>query len=562
MAFGVFAVALLLYGWTAAPALSWLDAAEFSTAAQSLAIAHPPGHPIPSLVGRLLLYLPLGEAAFRVNLASALEGALAVAAVFVAARAIAGHLVAARPAAILAAAAALGFGLTRAAWEQAARAEVYALQAALLCAALAWSVSWALGRDARALYAATFATGLALANHHFIAILFFVPVGAVVLARRPGLAAAGRLAALGILGLGAYLYLPLRAARDVLGWGDADRLAPFLWTVTAQAFQKSLAAPPETGGLGDVATAVADNLSVPVAALALLGVYVLARRGALTAAVLLAGVALAGTVGRALVGFEPDNPDALGYLLPAIAALAVLGAAGVAALASLSARAALPVALAALALPAVQLGRFAGPVSFRGGEAADLYARAAVAAPSRAVVITSYFETHFLAVAAQRLEGERPDVTVIDRNLLTQPYAPEAARRRLPDLARLVDAPLLGGLPTPVAALAALGRPVAMELAINFADDDPVLPRLVPGGLLASVAPAPPVGDLARLERQMKESPSIPDRHGADRLLAWQALMRARFFCATGRPAAARAAAADLPPADVMLVPLAACLGR
>jgi hypothetical protein len=59
----VFVVALVVYAVTAAPALSWLDAAEFSTAAQALAIAHPPGHPIPSLLGRLLVYLPLGGCA-------------------------------------------------------------------------------------------------------------------------------------------------------------------------------------------------------------------------------------------------------------------------------------------------------------------------------------------------------------------------------------------------------------------------------------------------------------------------------------------------------------------
>src|SRR5262249_50899493 len=235
--------------------------------------------------------------------------------------------------------AARGFGLARGAWEQAARAEVYALQAALLCAALAWAVEWAERRDARALYAATFATGLALANHHFVAVCFFVPVGAVVLARRPGLAAVGRLAALGILGLGAYLYLPLRAARDVLGWGDANRLAPFLWTVTAKAFQKSIdQIGDQTGavsrGIGDVLTAVVDNLSFPVAALAVLGVWALARRRAAAAAILLAGVAAGGMLGRALVGFEPDNPDALGYLLPALAALAALAAAGVPAIAS------------------------------------------------------------------------------------------------------------------------------------------------------------------------------------------------------------------------------------
>ena len=587
VAWGVFAVALATYAWTAAPALSWLDAAEFSTAAQALAVAHPPGHPIPSLVGRLLLYLPLGEAAFRVNLASALAGALAVAGVYRATLSLAARLVAPRPAAaiagasgphsgappsaaslVISAAAALGFGLSRAAWEQAARAEVYALQAALLAAALAFAVTWALDRDARALLAATFATGLALANHHYVALCFFVPVGVVVLAARPGVAAAGRLAAAGMLGLAAYLYLPLRAARDVLGWGDADRVGPFVWTVTAQAFQKALGgqAPPLLQRLGDVATAVVDNLSWPVAALALVGAYALARRARVAAAIL-AGVAACGLLGRALVGFEPDNPDALGYLLPALAALVVLAASGVAAVAAVAPRAGLPAALVALAFPAIQLARFGAQSSYRGGEAADRYARAVIAAPPGALVITSYYETHFLAVAAQRIEGERPDVTVVDRNLLTQPYARAAAHRRFPSLAALLDAPLVGGQPTPLAALLH-GRPVAMELAPNFAPDDPVLPHLYPEGALAGLADAPRDRTVAeradaaafeRFERSL-DSPSLPDRHGAERILVWQAFVRARFYCFVGRLDAARTAASRLQKDDEMLAPLATCL--
>jgi len=561
----VFAVAFVIYAATAAPALSWLDAAEFATAAQALAVAHPPGHPIPSLLGRLLVDMPLGEAAFRVNLASSLAGAVAAAATFKAARTAAVRLVTARPAAVIGAAGALGFALSRAAWEQAARAEVYALQAALLAAALAWALAYVLDRDARDLYAATLATGLALANHHFVAVCFFAPVAAVVLAGRLRLAAAGRLAAIGILGLAAFLYLPLRAAHDILGWGDADRLSPFLWTVSAQAFQKSLAgpAPPFAQLLGDVATALADNLTLAAAALVLVGAYALARRS-LAAAVLLAGVAACGAVGRVLVGFEPDNPDALGYLLPALAALFVLAAAGAAAVAGVDRRARWPVAAAMLLLPGVQVIRNAGAASYRDGEAADTFARAVVAAPADALVVTSYYETHFLAVAAQRLEGERPDVTVIDRNLLTQPYAPAAARRRHPELAALIDAPLVGGLPTPVAALATLRRPVALEPPMNLDAGDPVLPRLGMRGLLAALDAPPDPGDqeaFDALARRMK-TPSAPDRHGAARILTWEAFLRARLFCLTGRRDAARVAAARVDPDDEMLRSLDACLAR
>src|SRR5512147_1708949 len=76
----VLAVVFVVYAWTAAPGMMWLDAAELTTAAATLGIAHPPGHPIPSLLGKLLALVPLGDVAWRVNLASALAGAIAAAA--------------------------------------------------------------------------------------------------------------------------------------------------------------------------------------------------------------------------------------------------------------------------------------------------------------------------------------------------------------------------------------------------------------------------------------------------------------------------------------------------
>jgi hypothetical protein len=560
----VFAAALAVYGWTAAPALAWLDAAEFTAAAHGLGVAHPPGHPIPSLLGRAFLYLPLGDAALRVSLASALAGALAALGLYRAARALGVRR-------LLAVAAALGFAFTRAAWEQAARPEVYALEAALVVAALSWTLAWLVSADARALYAAVLATGLALANHHFVALLFFVPAAAVVLARRPGVAAAGRAAALGVLGLGAYLYLPLRAAHDALGWGDPDRWAPFAWTVSARAFQKSVGR--TDFALGDVAVAVTDNLSLPLALLALLGAYALLRRRP-AAGALLVGVAAAGLLGRAVLGFDADNPDALGYLLPAIAALFLLGAAALTAVVELVPRAAVPATLLALALPPAQLVRFADAASLRGARGSEPYGEAALAAvPAGALVVTSYFETYFTLVALQRTAGARPDVTVVDRNLQTHPFAPAAAARLHPGVD--LDAALAPqGAPSMRPASRATtdlagraGRPVFVELAANLAADR----RFVPDALLAEVRAVPPsdaerdaaeardAADSAALAARLRATPARTDRHGADRVLAWNAYLRASFYCALGRGAAARAAAVPVA-GDPMLAPLADCL--
>ncbi len=60
---------LTIYMVLAGPTFYWLDSSEFSAAAWGLGIAHPPGHPLPSLLGRLLCLLPLGTIYFRVVLA-------------------------------------------------------------------------------------------------------------------------------------------------------------------------------------------------------------------------------------------------------------------------------------------------------------------------------------------------------------------------------------------------------------------------------------------------------------------------------------------------------------
>ena len=73
----VFATAFVVYAWTASPAIGWLDSPEIVAASASLGVAHSPGHPMESMLGQLGALLPIGDLPFRVNLMSALTGALA-----------------------------------------------------------------------------------------------------------------------------------------------------------------------------------------------------------------------------------------------------------------------------------------------------------------------------------------------------------------------------------------------------------------------------------------------------------------------------------------------------
>src|SRR5262252_3826097 len=81
-----------LYVACAVPTVYWLDSSEFAAAAWTLGNAHPPGHPLAALWGRLFVCIPLGSIGFRVAVSQAAAGALAIFATGLLAREIAARL--------------------------------------------------------------------------------------------------------------------------------------------------------------------------------------------------------------------------------------------------------------------------------------------------------------------------------------------------------------------------------------------------------------------------------------------------------------------------------------
>ncbi len=157
-----FLFALGLYLRTLAPSVATLfdDSLEFPLVVHRLAIAHPTGYPLYTLLGKLLALGPWHNVAWAVNLLSAVAGAVAVALVYLVAR----QLTRRRWPALMGA---LSLAVSPVFWSQAVIAEVYALNAAfvagLLWLALRWaqkplapvrpfSLLWAKPRHPRALF--------------------------------------------------------------------------------------------------------------------------------------------------------------------------------------------------------------------------------------------------------------------------------------------------------------------------------------------------------------------------------------------------------------------------
>ncbi len=252
-----------LYLRTLLPSVGQADTFEFQVIIPKLGIAHPTGYPLYVLLGKLFTLLPLGNVAWRVNLASAVFAAAAVLVVY----ALLLRLTSRWLPAFLAA---LAFAFSAAFWSQAIAAEVYALHN-LLAAAILWLLLNSPSRSptpsptsslppARRWQAIFLLTGLSFANH-LTTVLLLPAVALGLLWERPRLRLKDWLTAGGLLllGLSVYLFIPLRwpalnngqwmtvrefvtyitggqfhAALRLDGWRDPTR-----WTIVGRLMQQS-----------------------------------------------------------------------------------------------------------------------------------------------------------------------------------------------------------------------------------------------------------------------------------------------------------------------------------
>jgi hypothetical protein len=436
------------------PDVAFWDTGEFQAVLPLMGTAHPTGYPSYVLLGWAgnILLAPIGEPAFRVTALSLIAVAVAAAATVALVRRVTGST-------ILGAAAGIGLATTQLVWQNATRADPHPIHLAFVAVLLLALVRWADGAgdgldqratDRRLLLAAVL-FGLAVGNHS-LTLLLAPPIALYVVAVEPGILRRPRFIA-ACLGAAAltivlvFLELPIRGGLlpAPLIYGKPATWDGFWYIALAEQFR---------GSLGDVLANLPTKLED------------LVRRadlwfGPLTLAIPVAFLATALRVPRyalltgsaALITLLFDQAYAnadidryyLGPVLWAWTWLAILGAEVAAGAAHLVAARAGPgrlLSIETVAAAIVALVLLTPAIT-------DLDARRAAADRSRAVearlwldealpviepnaVVVSWWSTSTALWYAQKVEGRRPDIVIVDdRTMLDQGLgrAPDVIRR-------------------------------------------------------------------------------------------------------------------------------------
>ena len=439
--------AFALYLSAVCPTIYWKDSAEFVTVAHFLDVAHPAGSPTYALLAKLLALVPLGDIALRVNVFSALTGALAAAGLFLLAHELLVSLGTPETRSRWIAGVAAGwFALSRSFMVLATTAEVYPLQNIFIIAVLLLLVRWYRLRvegagDNRLLIVAALLYGVGAGAH--VAMAFFAPAivlfGVIVLRRealRPGLIAAIAIATL--VGLSVYGFLPLRSGTDRLAydWGNTETWSGFVDHLLVRKDGATIAAL-NAGALPRqirlVGGFIVEQLTPIGLGCALLGFALLARRAAALA--VLTGGAFFVYVGFFIRYWTTSYGYVPGYLL-----LALWAAPGLALAVETLERLVPRMRPAYAAAPLAVLLAWHAAVGWVHADKSDYYSTYSLAdetfldLPEGSLVFTVW--QWFSAVYLQEVEGRRLDLQIVGTGELKRPdWFRSVSPERFPDLA-------------------------------------------------------------------------------------------------------------------------------
>ena len=414
------ALPLALYVTTACRDIFWVDSTEFMLVGKYLAVSHPPGYPLLTLIIRLFSMVPVVALPFRLNLVAALAAAgSCVIAYFIVV-----ELTRDRLAGIFSA---LLWAVSFELWQQATALEVYSFQAlllsVLLLAILKWHSAQVHSPQSQApkwLLLAFFIFGLALCNH--TPIVLWIPSLLLLLwaaPARPGPRVLGLGVLLTALAVGLYVYVPLRAsARVGQFWTGINSLSDLFQFVSGRMYRYRLFG----GGslyLGGQVLSLSALLGKQF-----LAAWLLVIPGAILLWRSRRSLLLALLLGAAVVTFAAAAyhiPDKEGYLLPAYFAILIIIGCGFAFLLGTRARTlVVPLGLVLVALPALLFF----PVQNRSRlHGLSDFSRAVLdPLPANSVLFTDDYSLFQGARWQQSIDGRRPDVLVVSQYYLAVPW--------------------------------------------------------------------------------------------------------------------------------------------
>lgn len=240
------ALPFFIYFQTLAPSITWRnegnDGGDLAAAVAVGGVPHPPGYPTYLLLGSLFKLLPFGDTAYRLNLLSATCAALTIAVLGLTllktlsrASQLEGRGEDSRLVYSCALAASLTLAFSTLFWSQAVITEVYTLNSFLAVLLLYGALQLQPANERWLIPAMAGLLGLSLGNH--LSILCLAPLFLGIKINWGWL----RLVTAGlafVIGLSVYLSIPLRAATwPPINWGAATTWPNFFWLVTAEPYR-------------------------------------------------------------------------------------------------------------------------------------------------------------------------------------------------------------------------------------------------------------------------------------------------------------------------------------
>ncbi|MFQ6103519.1 MAG: protein O-mannosyl-transferase family [Candidatus Glassbacteria bacterium] len=222
----------LVYLTTISPSVNFIDSGELITVCTTLGIAHPTGYPLYTLIGRIFSLIPVGEAACRVNLLSAVFNSGAVFFLSLSTMALLGdksRLLCCAGALLTAA----FMSLSVTAWDVSTQTEVYSLSIFLYSVLIYLLLVGLKDTGPVILFLTAYLYGLSFGNHMMI-VLLLPSVLFIIVKKRERIPTRSpafilKLGLLFLLGLSIYAYLPIRSSLEpFLNWGNPSNLHRFL----------------------------------------------------------------------------------------------------------------------------------------------------------------------------------------------------------------------------------------------------------------------------------------------------------------------------------------------